>query len=299
MQNVQDQAAAFWNARSRTPMGKRTRWWQSPAIVAHINRLVCGEAIPGIHAGFNRLIDAARDGRMLRKAVSVGCGSGQKEMALMGLGFVETFHFYEISSERIRTGQQNAEKLGLADRITFTQADAFAACHDNDFDLVYWNNALHHMPDCAQALSWSHDRLRPGGLFAMDEFVGPSRFQWTDVALDFARRFRGTLNPRMLVSPADPAKPVRPIHRPTVADMIRLDPSEAADSDGILPAVRAFFPDARVILTGGAIYHTALNDVLANLDEDGPEIRQAMLLDEALSRAGQNHYAVAVAARRS
>jgi hypothetical protein len=78
--------------------------------------------------------------------------------------------------------------------------------------------------------------------------------------------------------------------------MIALDPSEAPDSEQILPAIREFMPDAHVWLLGGVIYHLALNDVVANfrLPEDGPFLDMAMLLDQALSHAGQNHYAVSL-----
>lgn len=251
--------------------------------------------MPGMHAGFHRLIAEARRGGPIRKAVSVGCGAGQKEMSLIQSGVVLEFHLYEIAAERIRIGRERARSLGISDRVHFFQTNAFEECNDTDYDLVYWNNSLHHMLDARAAVLWSRERLSHGGLFAMDDFVGPSRYQWTDTALSFARAFRRSLPDRLLMDPRKPRKKLRPPRRPTVERMIRMDPSEAADSASIIPAIREVFRNPRVIFTGGAIYHTGLHNALANLEEDGTELQAALLIDRALSLSGENLYAVVLA----
>jgi hypothetical protein len=76
--------------------------------------------------------------------------------------------------------------------------------------------------------------------------------------------------------------------------MIRMDPTEAADSSSILPSVRRRMPQADIILTGGRIYSLAFNDVLANFTEiENRAIMNAgLLLDRALIELGETHYAV-------
>ena len=52
-------------------------------------------------------------------------------------------------------------------------------------------------------------------------------------------------------------------------------------------------------LTGGAIYHAALSDVLHNIDEDDATDRAlldlTLQIDRLLAEQGETHYAVAVA----
>ena len=73
------------------------------------------------------------------------------------------------------------------------------------------------------------------------------------------------------------------MERPTVQAMIARDPSEAADSAAILPAVAEIFPDAEVIPLGGALYSFALNGVAPKLTpEDAWVLDMMMTLDEAL-----------------
>ncbi|WP_197279705.1 class I SAM-dependent methyltransferase [Bosea sp. AAP35] len=291
-------AAAYWNERSLTPLPPRVRWWQSPIVVRHINRLLTGTPALGAHTGFHELIQRKRPGSVFRKAVSVGCGTGVKEAGLVAAGIVAEFHLYEISAERIRQGRQQAEAKGLANRMLFHEADAFAQCLDVDFDLVYWNNSLHHMPDVNLALDWSRGRLQEGGLFAMDDFVGPSRFQWSERSLRYATDFRNALPPEYLRHPTDPQRALsREVRRPSVEKLMAIDPSEAADSDRILAALQRVFPEAETCMTGGVIYHLGLNDVLANIDEDKEAslLHTALLLDKALAEQGETHYAVALA----
>ena len=165
---------------------------------------------------------------------------------------------------------------------------------------MHWNNALHHMADVYHALQWSREVLLDGGAFVMDDFVGPSRFQWSEQNLDLISSFRALLPKRLLRKEnSDLLIPVRPT-RPTVAKMIEADPSEAVDSERILPALREVFPDAKIVLTGGAIYHLGLGGgVYRNLDlsleEDARILQFALLLDDLAIKLGETHYAVCMA----
>jgi SAM-dependent methyltransferase len=194
-------AAEHWS--SLRPSGKE-RWWNNPAILRHINRLVCGEAIDDPWGGLEQRMKAL--GRELRRALSVGCGNGYKEIQLLKKGIVQQFDLFEISQARIDQGRVLAVQHGVSGRVRFHAVNAFDQALDRNFDLVYWNNALHHMMDVEAAIRWSHDRLVKGGFFIMDDFIGPSRFQWSDYHLEIASRVRELLPERFLVHPVDPRR---------------------------------------------------------------------------------------------
>ena len=49
----------------------RTRWWDSPQIIRHINKTICGEALDGWNAGpIKLLVQVLPDGYVLEKALS-------------------------------------------------------------------------------------------------------------------------------------------------------------------------------------------------------------------------------------
>ena len=180
-------------------------------------------------------------------------------------GFVDRMLGYDLAEVRIAQAQASAAALGLDDRIEFHNVDAFAAHSAPEFDLVYWNNSLHHMLDVPMALAWSRDVLRPGGLLLIDEFVGPSRMRFDDETLAYSNAVRGMLPERILARPRGGLAERRWTGTGSTSALRRI-PSEAADSGRTLAAVAELFEAPVSRPTGGAIYFVALNGLFANFD---------------------------------
>lgn len=283
--------ADAWNVKAGPPAA-RDRYWHYPQITTHVNRRLCGEAVPGQAAGLHRLM--AGIGR-LDRGISVGCGLASKEMNLLARGLVGHFDVFDLADARLDKARAASEAKGLTARMTFHCADAFELALPETYDLVYWNSALHHMPDAYAAVQWSRRVLKPGGWFVMLDFVGATRFQWSDRNLDAVRRFRQSL-PAHLEKNSGTGKWTE---RPAVEAMISRDPSEAADSSNIIPAVLAVFPGVQIRYLGGAIYHFGLNGIFPNIGpEDEWVFKEALLLDDRLSELGENHRAACLVQKR-
>lgn len=295
---VAAKAAAAWNRASESGRTARTRWWLEPTIVRHVNKRICGRPLDGVGAGLSQwALDVLPD-LPRRQAVSIGGGSGVKEMRLLELGIVEHVDVFEIASTRVAQGRKIAADRGLTERITFHERLLRSDECAGRYDIVHWNNSLHHMLDVDEWLGWSRRALRPDGVLLMDDFVGPSRFQWTTRQCRIASRYRRTLPDALLIDPADPSKKLdRRIRPPSIESMIASDPTEAADSSRITESLRRHFPAVEIRFTGGAIYNLALQDVMANMDPDRDSgmLRQALIMDDLLSGMGENHYAAAIA----
>jgi hypothetical protein len=114
--------------------------------------------------------------------------------------------------------------------------------------------------------------LKPGGFFLLHEFVGPSRFQWTDRQLEavngvlkvLPERYRRNLK-------AGGDELIHQIKRPTIREMRRADPSEAIRSSEILEMPPEYF---RVIETrelGGALIQLLMEGITGNFGYDNPD----------------------------
>ena len=277
-----------------------TGWWHNSFVVREVNRRICGKAVDGRGMGIVEWLKEAYGHLLpLEKGISVGCGDGSKEALLLRAGIVLRFDLYEFSENSIRNGRALARRLGLSDCMHFFLGDAAEEVNRPEiYDLVAWNDALHHMSDVSEALAWSRRILRPGGILAMDDFVGPTRWQWPDHQLELAAVVRDALPLRYRALPGSPFKyPPYRVERPTLAAMIERDPSEAADSDNILPALAEHFPGAVVHKTGGVVYHLALHEAMHNLDPQADRhlLKLLMILDEQCIAAGDTHYAAALA----
>ena len=302
---TQHQIGAFWDGVSARTAPARTRWWQVPAVIRHINARICGEPLDGIGDGLitlaRRRLEAEGVSLPLPRAISVGGGHGFKEMRLIQAGLVRHFDVYELSADRIERGEADAAALGLASQVDFHLADAFQVRHA-PYDLVHWNNSLHHMLDADRAVAWSREVLGPGGLFFMDDYVGPDRFQFDARTLRIASSVRGALPERLLRNPhtGDTLLPRRVRNIDPVL-LARADPSEAPQSSRILGAVQVHFPGVQLQLTGGVVYNLALKDALANFEESDAEhmalLKGLLTLDDVATDelGAQSQYATALA----
>ena len=121
---LQQEIGSHWSAKSTKSKGK-SRFWQSPTIIKHINKRVCGTSVKGRHQGLTELVKNRFPGRVFKHGVSVGCGAGSKEMSLIQQGLVEKFDLFELSQQRIEAGRIKAAELAIAGRVNFILGDAF------------------------------------------------------------------------------------------------------------------------------------------------------------------------------
>jgi SAM-dependent methyltransferase len=291
-----------WSSQYSGPDHIVSRWWQCERIVRHVNRTICGEPLSDLLKGLRAWILQEFSSRLpLRTGISVGCGQGAAEQAMIQSGIVQNFDVFELSSYAIQSGRQKAEAVGLGKNMRFHRGDAFTMCKQRDhYDLVLWQQSLHHMPDVDAALAWSHAVLRPDGILVMREYVGPTRFQFRDEVLIANSRFRRSLPEKFLSNPWAPATKISAeVANPDLDELIAMDPSEGMDSGRILQCLFKHFPSAKVRLTGGIIYHLGLNDILHNLVHEGAidEIDRALALDDEFTKSGETQYAVALAVK--
>ena len=299
--SVEDRTVgSYWSAHAR-PSGN---WWTNEMVVRDINRRVNGMAHTEVSRSAHELGRDLAPRCMTGRGVSVGCGIGAKEIALLEGGFDGHMIAYDLAESRIGRARARAARHGLEmDRIEFHVADAFMRHDAPEFDLVYWNNSLHHMFDVPAALVWSRDILRRGGLLLVDEFVGPSRMRFDDETLAYANAIRALLPERILAPPPSGVPVQRVLSREWFAHLITRDPSEAADSGRTLDALRGNFADAVIRPTGGVVYFIALNGLFGNFDMDAPEdhalLAHLLKLDAIYTDAHPDRtiYAVAAAIR--
>jgi 2-polyprenyl-3-methyl-5-hydroxy-6-metoxy-1,4-benzoquinol methylase len=167
---INSKAGKHWDrvqVESKNRPETRTRWWEDDTTRRHVNNIVSNSDTVGLHDAFHRRISQFFEGRKNLKAISVGCGTGIKEMWLTQMINIVNFDLYDISETRIAAGKEEAARQGLLNKVNLFNEDAFSADVATDYDMVYWNNALHHMSNVENALRWSYDRLKLGGLLAM------------------------------------------------------------------------------------------------------------------------------------
>jgi hypothetical protein len=153
------------------------------------------------------------------------------------------------------------------------------------------------MMDTKEAVRWSRDRLKRGGLFAIDDYVGATRNQHSQALVDWASELMASVPEHLRkhwngidIMPAF-------VGRVDPAELEKMDPSECADSASILPAIYEYFPDPIVINTGGAAYFVALMHTFHNYVSEGELglLEKILEADENAPENVETQYAVVLA----
>ncbi|WP_434052579.1 MAG: class I SAM-dependent methyltransferase [Roseibium sp.] len=278
-------ASVSWYVGQRWDTNRVTaNWWTVPRLKAYIERAISPQNGRGVIGALEALPEWSSAGR----AVSVGAGSGGKERAILKAGLVDKFDLFELSEARAEQARQGASDDNLADRMQVHVADAFAVDSKNTYDLVYWDHALHHMMDVDRAMEWSIDALKPGGLLVINDYVGPTRLQWTKKEIDFARQF---LTDNLDYVQADPSdlRYKNPLNR--LAMMMR-DPSEAPQSDLILQSFKDRCGE-EMRLIGGTMVHLLAPYVARFDDQHDPIFDSLIDWDQQALKSGLSHFAFA------
>lgn len=231
-----------------------TRWQDNPQFVAYFDEQIApGSSAKSAGSGRNSLHDALRmasKDSAVPRAISVGAGTGDNERAMVKADLVRHFDLFEVSADRVQQANELAATDGMADRITAHLSDAFDQGFDAEYDLVYWDSALHHMFDVDHALAWSVKALKPGGILLISEYIGPTRLQWRRAEVDRVRDFLRDNADTIGVDPAR-VRPGNPFRR--YKQFLR-DPSEAPQSDLIVDLYRKHTGQDLTILGGAAIH---------------------------------------------
>jgi 2-polyprenyl-3-methyl-5-hydroxy-6-metoxy-1,4-benzoquinol methylase len=236
-------------------------------------------------------------GRSGLRGLSLGCGSGDRELEWARLGVFGQITGVDIAPERTERATRQAKEAGLDDTLSFHVADARQALREAEgqYDVVLALNALHHFDHLGETMRLIARALSPGGLLIMDEYVGPSRFQWTTAQVRAANALLAALPEQRRLQPDGRTK--RRVIRPSRLSMRLDDPSEAVESSDLMPALHRRF----AVLEEhpyGSILHLALHGIAANFLAGDPGTAQLMRQclaaeDQALSRLGHDFtYAV-------
>lgn len=204
-------------------------------------------------------------------ALSLGCGYGALERHALQVDIAERFEAFDLAPEAIEVARREAESAGLGDRISYGVSDLNAIeLEPERYGAVFAAQALHHIEALEHVLDEIGRSLTEDGLFVVNEYVGPARFQFPDERLPL-------MNELLLALPESHRRNLRTgetkteVLRPDEAEVRRVDPSESIRSDEILPLIEERFEIVYRADFGGTLLQLVLQDIAGNFDPGDPK----------------------------
>ncbi len=285
--------AAHWSRRKSAVV----TWQDHPLIRKHINARVSGDPD-------ENWLDYFADNyarKAFKSALNLGCGHGDLEEHAFHRGLAERFTSVDVSGDALERVRQRLPQYNLVLRREDVN---YIELQSEQYDLVSAASSLHHFTRLEHLLDQVRGSLAPGGLLLFDEFVGPSRFQWTDMQLSIINRLLRALPQRLRKDLRRGCGTKRRVHKPPTDGTGRDSPFEAARSGEIMNLVQERFRVLERRDYGGAVLHQLLDGIAGNFNiHDSGDVRilnSIARLEIELERKGiiESDFTVVIAKKR-
>ena len=199
--------------------------------------------------------------------LSIGCGDGGHERNFAKYPNFKSTTGIDVSQGSIDKASRLAKEQNF--NISYFCDDFFRMDFGGrKFDVILFNASLHHFSDIDGFLK-NHiaPLLTADGMVLINEFCGPNRLQWTKSQLAEANRLLREL-PDAYKTLLDGKSVKKKVYRPGLIRMLLNDPSEAPDSENLVPALRKNFTVVEEKPLGWNITHILLKDIAHNFLKD-------------------------------
>jgi len=230
--------AIFWNENKGKHLDSFEHWEANIPVSYHQNYRVTGQQtltpLNWFYSKYGPFINAA----------SIGSGTGILEKAICSIEeFDGEIRGYDISPHSIEVAAQNCSEFPNAFfEVRDLNCDTWGK---GGFDVIFAHGALHHVEKLDFCLREMFSALSPEGFLYVNDYVGPKRFQWSDVQMRLANE--------MLKQIPSKWKKKTAVLRCDPEALAALDPSEAVCSHFIVDTINAYFYTIESFPRGGTL----------------------------------------------
>lgn len=254
-----------WKKTSRKP----SSWWIIPEVSQRMNLLMTGDEKSDYYNYIAKKYFADKKNLL---GMSLGCGNGHRERRWASLCNFKKIYGYDISGSLIQEAKKQAHEKQLDQIIEYFTADIHeTGLPENQYDAVFVEQSLHHFSPLKELLIKINNSLKPDGLFIVNEYVGPSRFQRTKRQLEVINAVRSILPEKLKSHIVDGS--VKKVICPSRMSMIFKDPSEAVESAMIVPLLYEIF-DVVEMKPYEVITHILFDGIAHNFLSDDVEVKR-------------------------
>ena len=289
----------LWSREAGNWSGQGRHWLEHPTVQARIHASTGGSDGGDRFQAFIRKY--FRQGTSVERVLTLGCGAGAFERGLAQYHFAREHDALDIAEGAVREAVEAARQEGLT-HIRYSVADLnHVSLKREHYDVVFGLSAVHHIAALEHLCGQVRDSLKPGAYFVLDEFIGPSQFQWPDVQLNVVNEVLAALPESLRRRVSNPEQIKTAVSRPTIASMNAGDPSEAIRSAEIVPVLQAYFDIIEIKGYGGSLLHLLLEDIAGNFLPTDPLavewLERLFAIEDELILAGrlQHDFAVIIA----
>lgn len=230
----------FWDQHHKLEVS--TGYWTChPIINEYVNSLIAHDSSNIMEWFAKRFSDYIP----FERGISLGCGTGAAERQAIEAGLCNFMDAFDISPASVKAAKQEASKAGLDSKLQYHTTDLNSIeLEKGHYDFALCIGSLHHVENLEHLFKELRGSLRAGGFLFINEYVGPSRLQWTEKQLRI-------VNKVWEIFPPEYRKP-GPLISVDAEELSRADPSEAVRSSEIISLLNQYFEVIEQVEYGGS-----------------------------------------------
>ncbi len=180
MSDLAERSGEYWDEHNLAASEDVSYWLAVPELRRRVNESLTGDPNKLYIQGF---IETFKSQWPVERVLSVGCGAGDLERGVASQGIAKRVDGIDVSRKSLVEAEACARAEGLGAVIKYTVSEALEWLkQEGTYDVIFFHGVLHHLQDLEEVLGLAGERVRGGnpGLIYIDEYVGPSRDEWTD-----------------------------------------------------------------------------------------------------------------------
>lgn len=249
-----------------------SNWWIIPEIKPRENERITGDRQKTFDI---YLSENYFKGKHELKLLSVACGVGNREIRLAESGQFSEVLGIDLSGESIREANRKVAEKALTN-IRFEQADFYSFdLKESYYDAILFYSALHHFKNIGLVAERIAKALKNNGLVILCEYVGKNRLQFSKDQVAEMNRLLDII-PKQYKTRYLTDYTKKAVYAPGLLRMIISDPSEAIESESIIPVIHSKFEIMEEKKIGGDLLMMVLKDIAHHFTSEDVEARQIL-----------------------
>ena len=243
-------------------------YWIIPGIRERWNLMITGEKSMSYE---DYVVKKYFDGRSGLKMLSLGSGIASHEMAFARHDCFSLVKCIDFSENKLRRAEHMAREEGLANMV-FEPADINHYHFSRGaWDMVLFHSSLHHLRNVDQLIPGVKNSLKQGGYLIINEYTGPNRLQVSKSRIRLTNRILREYIPAKFRTRYNTRLVKNRVSGPGILRVMLSDPSEAVESEKILPSIHANFDIVEEKKIGGDILMYLFKDIAHHFLESSEE----------------------------
>ena len=244
-------------------------FWVIPEITDKWNEIISGNP-KVIYEDY--VYEKYLKGKSNLKLLSVGCGEGYHDRNFAKYDCFESVLGMDYSPESIRVAKEKAQEKNYD--VTYECGDFYEREFTEKYDVILFSSSLHHFDKIDFFLE---NKIKPllndNGILVIFEYIGPNRLQWRKSQLKRSNELLKQMPLKYRIY-YDGATIKNKVYKPGYLRMLMVDPSEAIDSEAILPALHKHFKILEEKKLGWNILHLLLKGIAHNFLNDESQTKE-------------------------